>query len=292
MPKREQRNKSRPERRFPIRRKSSRVPGAESGVPVAALRRAYELMFARFGHQHWWPGETPFEVCVGAILTQNTSWTNVERAIANLQTTGVLEARKLFALPENELARLIRPAGYFNVKARRLRAFLRVLVEECGGELARLFAGGTGAVRERLLAIHGIGPETADSLLLYAGGHHSFVVDAYTKRIFARHRWSSPEADYHALKAICESALNERAVAGRQDYWQDYHAQLVMVGKNFCRPREPRCQECPLRPLLPRFRSGVSAERRTFAPAIMAARCRAAATQFKRAPSSGSDVGR
>ena len=138
------------------------------------LRRAYELMRARFGHQHWWPGETPFEVCVGAILTQNTAWTNVERAIANLKAARVLEPGKLFALPEAKLAELIRPAGYFNVKARRLRSFLRVLVEEFGGDLKNLFAGETSVVRERLLAIHGVGPETADSLLLYAGGHQQF----------------------------------------------------------------------------------------------------------------------
>ena len=156
----------------------------------AYLRRAYDLMRARFGHQHWWPGETPFEVCVGAILTQNTAWTNVERAIANLKAARVLEPEKLFALPETKLAELIRPAGYFNVKARRLRSFLRVLVETFGGDLDRLFAGETSVVRERLLAIHGVGPETADSLLLYAGGHHSFVIDAYTKRIFQRHGWS------------------------------------------------------------------------------------------------------
>src|SRR5882757_4840189 len=134
----------------------------------AQLRRAYTLMRKHFGHQRWWPGETPFEVCVGAILVQNTSWTNVERAIANLKSAGVMEPAKLFALPEAQLAQLIRPAGYFNVKARRLRPFLRVLVEECGGDLKKLFAGDTATVRERLLAIHGIGPETADSLLLYA----------------------------------------------------------------------------------------------------------------------------
>ena len=154
------------------------------------LRRAYQLMRAHFGHRHWWPGETPFEVCVGAILTQNTAWTNVERAMANLKAARVLEPERLFALPESKLAQLIRPAGYFNVKARRLRSFLRVLVEEFGGDLRRMFAGETSVVRKRLLAIHGIGPETADSLLLYAGGHHSFVIDAYTKRIFQRHRWS------------------------------------------------------------------------------------------------------
>jgi len=236
----------------------------------ADLRRAYGLMQARFGHQHWWPGETPFEVCVGAILTQNTAWTNVERAIANLKTARVLEPKKLFALPEAKLAELIRPAGYFNVKARRLRSFLRVLVEDFGGDLKKLFAGDTSVVRARLLAIHGVGPETADSMLLYAGAHHSFVIDAYTKRIFSRHDWSpksarlrsaparqevqSPKSasDYDGLKSLCETALNRRTGAARLDYWQDYHAQLVMVGKHFCRTLTPRCDECPLKTLLPR----------------------------------------
>jgi len=231
------------------------------------LRRAYQLLRARFGHQHWWPGETPFEVCVGAILTQNTAWSNVERAIANLKAARVLEPGRLFALPEPKLAELIRPAGYFNVKARRLRSFLRVLEETFGGDLKKLFAGEASVVRERLLAIHGIGPETADSLLLYAGGHNSFVIDAYTKRIFRRHGWSSAAKsrkqkaeeprtqtagfNYDELKALCESALDQRQGAARLDYWQDYHAQLVMAGKHFCRKRAPRCDECPLKLLLP-----------------------------------------
>jgi endonuclease III related protein len=255
-----------------------------TNVPIdrttLALRRAYPLMRERFGHQHWWPGDTPFEVCVGAILVQNTSWSNVERAIANLKSARVLSARKLFALPEANLAGLIRPAGYFNVKARRLRSFLHVLVEEFAGDLGRLFTGDTAAVRERLLAINGIGPETADSLLLYAGGHHSFVIDAYTKRIFERHGFggtgvspvcfgahgrdarattavqgavraaSNVGGDYASLKRLCEAALNQKRGAARLDYWQDYHAQLVMVGKHFCRPRDPRCEACPLKPLL------------------------------------------
>jgi endonuclease-3 related protein len=224
-----------------------------------ALRRAYELMRARSGHQRWWPGETPFEVCVGAILTQNTAWINVERAIANLKAARVLEPERMFALPESKLAELIRPAGYFNVKARRLRSFLRVLVEEFGGDLGRFFTGETSIVRERLLAIHGIGPETADSMLLYAGSHRSFVIDAYTKRIFSRHGWS-PKSRVHSLKSsdsydelktLYESALDQKSGAARLDYWQDYHAQLVMVGKHFCRTRAPRCDECPLKSLLP-----------------------------------------
>ncbi len=208
-------------------------------------------MRAHFGHQHWWPGETPFEVCVGAILTQNTSWSNVERAIANLKAAGVLEPRRLFALSEASLAGLLRPAGYFNVKARRLRSFLRVLAEEYGGDLGRLFAGKTEVVRERLLSINGIGPETADSMLLYAGGHPRFVIDAYTKRIFQRHGWCNGEAGYEDLQRLCEEALDEKPRREQLDYWQDFHAQLVIVGKDYCRTRQPRCAGCPLKPLLP-----------------------------------------
>jgi endonuclease-3 related protein len=214
------------------------------------------------GHQGWWPGETPFEVCVGAILTQNTAWRNVERALANLKAAGVLAPRRMLDLPARRLARLLRPAGYFNVKARRLRAFLRVLVRDHGGELTRLFAGDTATVRARLLAIHGIGPETADSMLLYAGGHLRFVVDAYTRRIFQRHGWWRPGArraghrqssrdEYHSLQELCEGALAHLPPAARLDYWQDYHAQLVRIGKDHCRPRGARCETCPLKPLLP-----------------------------------------
>ncbi len=218
---------------------------------TAALRRAYSRMRRRFGHQGWWPGETPFEVCVGAVLTQNTNWGNVERAIANLKAAGVLEPRRLYALPPARLAGLIRPAGYFNVKARRLRAFLQTLVEEFDGDLRRLLGGPLEEARARLLSIHGIGAETADSMLLYAGARLTFVVDAYTRRIFARHGWCPPGADYEAVRALCQRALNHLPPARRLDYWQDYHAQLVAVGKDFCRPRQPRCAACPLRPLLP-----------------------------------------
>jgi endonuclease-3 related protein len=217
----------------------------------AVLRRAYALLFRRFGHQQWWPARTPFEVCVGALLTQNTNWTNVTRAIANLRAAGVLSPRRLHALPERRLAALIRPAGYFNVKARRLRAFLRVLVEDFAGQLKRLFAGPTPTVRARLLAIHGIGPETADSMLLYAGGHFSFVVDAYTQRIFRRHGWCRTGADYDELQRLLASALDGPQDAAQLDYWQDYHAQLVRAGNAFCRARQPDCAACPLKSLLP-----------------------------------------
>jgi endonuclease III related protein len=218
---------------------------------AADLRRAYEFMRTHYGHQHWWPGDTPFEVCVGAILTQNTNWGNVERAIANLKATRVLSPSGLYNLPVSCLAELIRPAGYFNVKARRLRSFLATLVEGYGGDLNRLFAGSIAVVRERLLAIKGVGPETADSMLLYAGGRLSFVVDAYTRRIFLRHHWCDQKADYHELQAICTRALSQKPANELLDYWQDYHAQLVNVGKDFCRSRQAHCEPCPLRSLLP-----------------------------------------
>lgn len=255
-------------------------------IPAAvrrALREAYRRARARFGHQHWWPAETPFEVCVGAILTQNTAWSNVERALANLKNANLLDPHRLYALPLPELARHLRPAGYFNVKARRLRAFLEPLVNEYDGNLERMLSGPTEQVRARLLNIPGVGPETADSMLLYAGGHAVFVVDAYTRRIFGRHGWyigspvwsatdahapgkpgaadsvapltlpSEPEPGltYDALQQLCTAALNEKHGKARLHYWQDYHAQLVMIGKQYCRTRNPLCHHCPLRELLP-----------------------------------------
>ena len=216
------------------------------------LREAYRLMHRALGHQGWWPGETPFEVCVGAMLTQNTAWTHVERAIANLKAAQVLDPVAMYALPEAELAELIRPAGYFNVKARRMRAFLKLIVEDCGGELEEIFAGTTAEARERLLAVNGIGPETADSMLLYAGNHHSFVIDAYTRRIFSRHGWCADDVTYEDLHHLCSTSLNQKPRNQRLDYWQDYHAQLVMIGKDYCRPRNPRCNTCPLKTLLPK----------------------------------------
>jgi endonuclease-3 related protein len=223
-------------------------------VPVLtrrSLRRAYRLMYAHYGHQHWWPGETPFEVCVGAILTQNTAWSNVERAIGNLKRAGALSPEGLWSLPESQLAALLRPSGYYNIKTRRLRAFIQVLMQQSATKLERLFAGPTEGVRQRLLAISGVGPETADSMLLYAGGHARFVIDAYTRRIFRRHGWCRAEVTYAELQQLCEAALGQHSGARRLDYWQDYHAQLVNIGKDFCRARNPRCPQCPLRPLLP-----------------------------------------
>jgi len=208
-------------------------------------------MRARHGHLNWWPGDSAFEICVGAILTQNTSWRNVEHAIANLKAAKVLTPRKIHSLTHDELATLIRTAGYFNIKAKRLRNFVNVLVEYHRASLKRLFTGDTAAVRERLLTINGIGPETADSMLLYAGGHASFVIDAYTKRIFERHGWCGESDKYDELQAICTRSLSQKQGKARLDFWQDYHAQLVASGNRYCKPRNPDCESCPLQSLLP-----------------------------------------
>ncbi|MBI5137581.1 MAG: endonuclease III domain-containing protein [Nitrospirae bacterium] len=205
----------------------------------ARLMAIYNKLFAQFGPQHWWPGETPFEVCVGAILTQNTAWTNVEKAIANLKTAGVLHPATLRALPDDELAELIRPSGYFNLKARRLKGFLNFLGDEFGDSLEKMFREPTATLRPRLLAVHGIGPETADSILLYAGGHSTFVVDAYTLRIFTRLGLVPEGTGYHAMQAVFEDNLPQSAAL-----YNEYHALIVTLGKDFCRPRGPRCGGC------------------------------------------------
>ena len=216
------------------------------------LRQAYRLMHRAHGHLQWWPADSPFEICVGAILTQNTSWENVELAITNLKAARVLTPKKIHALTHSKLAQLIRPSGYFNIKAKRLRNFVDIVVEQHGASLKRFFKGDAATVRERLLAINGIGPETADSMLLYAGGHQSFVIDAYTKRIFERHDWCDANDGYDALQTLCTNSLSQKRGADKLDYWRDYHAQLVVIGSRYCKPRNPNCDDCPLKTLLPR----------------------------------------
>ena len=204
------------------------------------LTEMYERMRKRFGHQHWWPGQGPLEVCVGAILTQNTNWANVEKAIANLKAAGRMSVGGLHAATPAELAELIRPAGYFNVKARRLKNFIARVHESCGQDIEAFLDRPVGALRQVLLSINGIGRETADSMILYAAGKPSFVVDAYTHRVLLRHGLISPEDDYEAIKDLMESSLPEDA-----GLWNDYHAQLVAVGKRYCRPKAV-CKGCPL----------------------------------------------
>lgn len=205
------------------------------------------------GPMHWWPARTPFEVIVGAILTQNTSWSNVERAIANLRRERLLTFAALERVSFARLARLVRPSGYFRQKARKLKAFVAFLRQEFGGSLARMFRTPTAELRERLLQVHGIGPETADSILLYAGGHAVFVVDVYTHRILERHAIAGgPSAlaprkhDYEAVRELIEGRLVRDARV-----YNEFHALIVNTGKNWCRKREPRCTECPLHDSLP-----------------------------------------
>jgi endonuclease-3 related protein len=208
--------------------------------------RIYECLLDAFGPQHWWPAETPFEVMVGAVLVQNTNWQNVKRAIENLRQADLLEPHALFAVPVEELEELIRPAGYFRIKAGRLRSLLRFLVERYDGSLEAMFGTPLDVLRGELLAVHGVGPETADSILLYAGHLPAFVVDAYTHRIFARHGWIGFDADYHAIQDYFQSGLPDDV-----PLWNGYHALLVHLGKHYCRKTRPRCAECPLSAMLP-----------------------------------------
>jgi endonuclease III related protein len=210
------------------------------------LLAVYDRLHAVFGPQHWWPGESPFEIMVGAVLVQNTAWRNVERTIANLRDAGVMEPVALYALPFEELAELIRPAGYYQVKAKRLRNLLRFVVEEFGGSLEAMFATDLVTLRKRLLAIHGIGPETADAILLYAGGLPTFVIDTYTHRVLARHGWIEYDATYDVIKDYFESALPADVAL-----YNEYHALLVRVGKEYCKRTGPKCDACPLSEMLP-----------------------------------------
>lgn len=211
------------------------------GKSTATMLQAFfDAMLARFGPQEWWPGESPFEVMVGAVLTQNTSWSNVEKAIARLKAAGALSPRAIDAMDPAELAELIRPAGYFNVKARRLKNLVAWMVAEFGGSVARMRKVDAGEMRRRLLEVKGVGRETADSILLYALDHARFVVDAYTFRVAARHGLVAPPADYDELQALFEDHLPHDA-----DLFNEYHALLVAVGKTHCRPTA-RCDDCPL----------------------------------------------
>jgi endonuclease-3 related protein len=215
-------------------------------VPTSdVLKEVYRRLLAVYGPQDWWPGESPFEVVVGAILVQNTNWKNVERAIANLRERDLLEPHALFDVPLEELAELIRPAGYYRIKARRLHNLLRLVVEDYQGDLDAMFAVGTPALREQLLAVNGVGPETADSILLYAGDLPIFVIDTYTHRVMARHGWIEPEIDYHGLQEFFETNLAEDV-----KLYNEYHALLVRVGHRHCR-KTPKCDGCPLAELLP-----------------------------------------
>lgn len=230
------------------------------------MLRYYRRLVRHFGPQHWWPARTRFEMVLGALLTQNTSWSNVEKALANLRRRGLLSPEKLSGVKPARLARLLRPAGYFRQKSRYVRQFVRHLNASNGGSVARLLRGRTEKLRADLLALPGVGPETADSILLYAGDRPVFVIDAYTRRVLARHGFASEKATYDELQSFFhrhllknpsprsgdpERSRTSGRVEGRDaQLFNEFHAQLVAVGKHFCHKRKPDCAACPLGPEL------------------------------------------
>ena len=204
------------------------------------LKTLFDDLLAHYGPQEWWPGETPFEVMVGAVLTQNTNWRNVEKAIQNLKEAGVLQLKPLLELSDRRMGELIRPAGYFNVKTKRLKAFLNFLQKDYQGDIDSMRKVPTDVLRIKLLGVHGIGKETADSILLYALEHPIFVVDAYTYRVFTRHFLIHEEAGYDELQQLAMEHVSNEV-----EHYNEFHALLVMVGKDFCGPK-PKCEKCPL----------------------------------------------
>jgi endonuclease-3 related protein len=241
----------------------------------AAIRAYYHTLFSAWGRQHWWPAQSRLEMIVGAYLTQNTSWKNVEKALGNLRKAWVLTVSGIRRTPQPELEQLIRPAGYFRQKAQRLKIFVSFLDGRYGGSWARMFARPTGELRDELLALHGVGPETADSILLYAGNHPVFVVDAYTRRILERHQIVPRTAGYDEIRLLFEQALGEAPAAVNKhssgprgsshppsavseatrsplvQVFNEMHGLIVGVGKNYCLKSQPECEQCPLQKFLP-----------------------------------------
>jgi endonuclease-3 related protein len=248
-----------------------------------AIRTYYRTLARAWGPQHWWPAHTQFEVIVGAYLTQNTAWTNVEQALRGLRSARLLSVDGIRRTPLATIERLIRPSGYFRQKAQRLKTFVAFVDKQYNGSLTRMFSQPTKKLRDELLSLNGIGPETADSILLYAGNHPVFVVDAYTRRILDRHHLVEQKAAYEEIRQLFEKALapvvesqqrnppdvrarlesgfpgtahppSRMSTARRSALVQVYnemHGLIVGVGKNYCRKSQPLCDECPLQPFLP-----------------------------------------
>lgn len=244
--------------------------------PEAMVRSLYRKLARSWGQQHWWPAETPFEVIVGAILTQHTSWTNVERALASLRAAGALSVTGIREVPLLRLQELVHSSGYYRQKARRLKDFVSFLDEKHAGSLETMFATPTDQLRAELLSLKGIGPETADAILLYAGNHEIFVVDAYTRRVLERHGAIDGRASYDQVRTLVQRALQGEkplvavksmppnkvpvhepsAMSTTQrspvsQVYNEIHGLFVQVGKHYCLKQGPRCEACPLRTLLP-----------------------------------------
>ena len=231
-------------------------------APCAArdprLDAIFRRLYGRFGPQRWWPAESPFEVIVGAVLAQNTSWKNVEKAVENLKRRRALSPRAIQRMPLSRLAKLIRPSGYFRLKARRLKSVVAWYLEEYGGSVESLRRAPLGRTRERLLAVWGVGPETADSILCYAAGKNTFVVDAYARRVLSRHGILPAETSYEEIREYFQKRL-----LPKNRVYNELHALIVEAGKRYCGP-EPRCEECPLKPLLRGHPKQTNRTRRSF----------------------------
>jgi len=205
------------------------------------LLKIYNSLYHYFGPLNWWPGDTPFEIMVGAILTQNTSWSNAEKAINNLKKENLLEPRKLYRINQEKLTQLVKPSGYYNIKAQRLKNFVNLFVNNFEGSAEKMFSGDGRELRKKLLKVNGIGPETADSILLYAGKKAFFVVDAYTKRIFSRHKLISKDSTYYQIQEFFNQNLDRDV-----ELFNEFHAQIVMLGKTICTSKNPDCAKCPI----------------------------------------------
>jgi len=208
------------------------------------LRKIYHKLYQTFGPQHWWPGKTPLEIAIGAILTQNTNWGNVEKAINNLKKQNALSARVIHKMPVRLLSELIRPTGYFNIKAKRLKSFIDFLMNDYHGSMKRMKNEDIHSLKKKLLSINGIGPETADSIILYALEKPVFVIDAYTKRVLSRHGIMNHEKSYDEFQELFYSALKKD-----MKLFNEYHALFVNLGKTFCKLNKPICDKCPLNDL-------------------------------------------
>ena len=205
------------------------------------INKIYKLLFQKYGPQGWWPGDSELECILGAILTQNTSWTNVEKAIQNLKNLNLISVKKLKLITTNELAELIRPSGYYNQKAIKIKNFISFLSENYQGKLENMLEEETWVLRNKLLQIKGIGPETADSILLYSANKPLFVIDDYTYRIFSRHALVPEQTNYGEMQEIFMDSLENNS-----ELFNEYHALIVKVGKEHCKKQKPICTGCPL----------------------------------------------
>jgi len=218
-----------------------RVPPKAGDNTIQQLMQIYNRMFAYFGPRSWWPGETMFEICVGAILTQSVSWKNVMKAIDNMKRAGLLELESMYTASAEAIEQCIIPTMYYRMKTKKLQAFVSHIMQKYNGDLAKMFSKDMDSLRIELLSIYGIGPETADSIILYAAEKPAFVVDAYTRRIFSRLGIFSDDVTYDEMKNYFMQRLSPDV-----PLYNEYHALVTGIGNRFCSNKRPKCKECPL----------------------------------------------